>query len=250
MRSGPQDEPQAPDVSSAWAGLWPPRKGPDSEPQAVLVRRPAEPSDPPDGAATWTGNGDDPRALESRIADLATMIDSWRGDVMAFRSTLAAAVAEQVEARADTLERETARDAALEARLRSELQGMIAAALARLPRHDCTLCAEPERVDRLEARVRDLAGEVAQLRSQLASTEAQVADASSSAGHRAASDTLPPVPGDLSAVHAEVAAVQQSIGELRRRMPMSLPRLAPMPVVRRPAVGVAADGGLLGDMGP
>ena len=107
------------------------------------------------------------RGIEERSAQLVGQLEA---DVKALRTDLGAAVAEQVEARADALEREAAREGALETRLRAELQTVVGSEVATLRNLDETRHALTERVDRVETQVATVSGELAQLRSQLVET--------------------------------------------------------------------------------
>jgi len=201
--------------------------------------------------------GDRLREIEAHHARVVREL--W-ADVEGLRAELAAAIAQQLEARADAWERDVTRAQAVETRLRSELQDILASGLAALGGSEHAPLALSERLDRVT-------DEVAQLRSQLVAADAKLDDrlAEDLASARAEVDaglseldavvdavdddaarpdarlaqlepgaadveatTGPaPVGSDLRSVHDEVAATQRSISELRRRMRTLLGAPAP-----------------------
>ena len=126
-----------------------------SEARAAMALAPAAPLDDPDG----------PDRPLQRLREVEANLE-------AVRSELAAAVADQAQARAEDLERDVARHAALEIRLRADLHDIVGADLAtrRLGGDDYDALAE--RLDRVDGRMEALTGELAQPRSRLTSTEA------------------------------------------------------------------------------
>ena len=225
------------------------------------------------------------RGIEERSAQLVRQLEA---DVNALRTDLRSTVV-QVDARADALEREAARQHALETRLRTELEVVVGSEVATLRNGDETRHALTERVDRIETQVAAVTGELARLRTRLADTRngdvredmdqlskavaahraetatrtdlvaledrvaGELASARSDVHFRlrmldavvhavdaaasldtglvermtgmanvATSTALAPVRSDLRAVHDEVAATQESIRELRRRIRTSL----------------------------
>ena len=145
--------------------------------------------------------------IEGRSAELVRRLEV---DVKALRTDLLAAVAEHVDARAGALEREVARERALETRLRSELEAIVGSELAALRLADDAGNAMTERIDRVETQVARLSGELGGLRTQLAETHAaEVAEvrddmdrlSKSMEGHRAETATRT----DLVALEDRVA---------------------------------------------
>lgn len=168
------------------------------------------------------------REIEERSAQLVRQLEA---DVKALRTDFRAAVAEEFETRANVLQREVAREGAL-GDLREDLDRLSEAVAA----HRAETVTRADLVA-LEDRV---ANELASARSEVhsrltmldevvhavdaaASLDTGLVERMTGMANVAASTALGPVHSDLRAVHDEVAATQEGIRELRRRIRTSLP---------------------------
>ncbi|MDQ4069362.1 MAG: hypothetical protein M3203_07820 [Actinomycetota bacterium] len=107
-------------------------------------------------------------------AETARLVREVEADLKALRSEVLTAVADQVEARTEALERDVAREAALETRLRRDLDDLVSTELANVREGNDEQHPLTERIDRVDSQVGALAGELAALRLQLSSTEAKL----------------------------------------------------------------------------
>ena len=156
--------------------------------------------------------------------------------ITALRSDLLAAVAQQIESRAEAIESDVAREAALETRLKSELGDMVTGLLATRGLGEDSQLALNGRLDELEAQVRTVMGELAGLRRQLTSTEARL-------DHR-----LVPLVRRLSetgliteALVSSTQAHAASVTALRRELLANLTRLSQSVEVHRDEAASRAD---------
>ena len=171
------------------------------------------------------------RGVEERSAQLVRQLEA---DVKALRTDLRAAVAEQVEARADALEREVAREGEF-GDVREDLDRLSQAVAAHraetVPRAD--LVALEHRVAKefasawseVHSRLTMLDELVHAVDAAAESLNTGLVERMTGMADVAASTALGPVHSDLRSVHDEVAVTQEGIRELRRRIRTSLPPL-------------------------